>query len=522
MDVRCPKCGTGYALDGRRIGPGEHTVRCSACRHVFRLRLDGNGPPDAPSEKAKSPPPPPGRSEWLVRTVAGRQVAFRELTTLQKWIVEGRIGRDDEISRSGDTWKRLGNIAELEPFFSVYEKAKSLEELIEGASGLLPAWRGSEIVAAARLEGVLSLAPAPSRLPAPGPFAGVALPAEPHPGSPPRPPPEPRPEAHAASTEAREETTKIRRPSRLGQTGDPAVFDPPAAPAPAAFPSSLPSSAAFTGDLTFSNIGVRPAERPRRGVPLLVGGLLIGIVTGLSIRAAEPWLSSALAEPEPRLEAAAPFEADPEAGSADRAEIPRSAEQEAEPEARPAVDPEPRRGGEEVGPPKSDPGAEPSAERPGIGQEAEPRGKADTESSRAKRSLAKPPDRPDETFGSWMKKAHRERQRGRPKNALDAYGRAADLNPRAAEPHAGKGWCYLDLGNARLALLAFTRAARLDDTLAEAHLGTAEAQVRSGERPAAIAAYRRYLDRAPPAARDRIVAERKLAELEAASTEDPS
>jgi hypothetical protein len=59
-----------------------------------------------------------------VRQASGNIFTFRELTTLQKWIIEQKVARDDEISLSGDQWKRLGNIAELASFFQVVEAAE--------------------------------------------------------------------------------------------------------------------------------------------------------------------------------------------------------------------------------------------------------------------------------------------------------------------------------------------------------------------------------------------------------------
>jgi hypothetical protein len=59
-----------------------------------------------------------------VRQANGNIFTFRELTTLQKWIIEQKVSRDDEISLSGDQWKRLGNIAELASFFQVVEAAE--------------------------------------------------------------------------------------------------------------------------------------------------------------------------------------------------------------------------------------------------------------------------------------------------------------------------------------------------------------------------------------------------------------
>ncbi len=112
MDVRCPQCGTDYVFDERRIGSRGVSVKCTACTHVFRVYR------------------PERRDPWLVRKADGSQVEFAELTVLQKWIVQGRIDRSAHISRGGNTWKPLGDIAELEPFFEVYDKARQLQDLL--------------------------------------------------------------------------------------------------------------------------------------------------------------------------------------------------------------------------------------------------------------------------------------------------------------------------------------------------------------------------------------------------------
>jgi hypothetical protein len=58
---------------------------------------------------------------WRIRNATGRVVLFRELTSLQRWIVERRVSRDDEISDSGKNWKRLGEIEELSEFFKLLD-----------------------------------------------------------------------------------------------------------------------------------------------------------------------------------------------------------------------------------------------------------------------------------------------------------------------------------------------------------------------------------------------------------------
>jgi predicted Zn finger-like uncharacterized protein len=181
VDVRCEKCQTVYEFDDAKVTTAGVTVKCTQCGNLFKVRRRGSTTANQAQAQAAPPPPrptpgpgvlpperqrtttmprgsaamaatvqaplPPPRSPtpprgvpaanatqaptttdekvWLVRLAGSGEVKrFRELTTLQQWIVEKRVSRDDEISRSGDTWKRLGGIAELASFFHVVEQAQ--------------------------------------------------------------------------------------------------------------------------------------------------------------------------------------------------------------------------------------------------------------------------------------------------------------------------------------------------------------------------------------------------------------
>ncbi len=78
-----------------------------------------------------------GSREWRVRQVTGNVFTLKDLTTLQKWIVERKIVRDDEISVTGDTWKRLGDIAELATFFQLVDEAQKAA-VLQAQLGLVP------------------------------------------------------------------------------------------------------------------------------------------------------------------------------------------------------------------------------------------------------------------------------------------------------------------------------------------------------------------------------------------------
>jgi len=144
MDVRCEKCQTEYELDEARLKPGGVTVKCTNCGHMFKIRKRSNTnvgapPPDAqrprsPSSKdsilgedtaVRAPEGASDERQWLIRLENGEQKSCRELATLQQWIVAAVVTRESLISRSGKTWKRLGDIAELTQYFTIADEART-------------------------------------------------------------------------------------------------------------------------------------------------------------------------------------------------------------------------------------------------------------------------------------------------------------------------------------------------------------------------------------------------------------
>jgi len=181
MDVRCEKCQTEYELDEARLKPGGVTVKCTNCGHMFKIRKrtitnvgvsSSGSPPSGPSGWAGAgpggpggpggrdaggrPPPTPrplpsvlsrprGESlledemrplgpdeapttidrQWLIRLDNGEQKSCRELATLQQWIIAGVVTRESLISRTGKTWKRIGDIADLGQYFAIADEARA-------------------------------------------------------------------------------------------------------------------------------------------------------------------------------------------------------------------------------------------------------------------------------------------------------------------------------------------------------------------------------------------------------------
>jgi len=151
MDVRCEKCQTEYELDEARLKPGGVTVKCTNCGHMFKIRKRSNTNVGAPAADAAtavrdrtqpSKPPVNGddtvvhpkldgadERQWLIRLENGEQKSCRELATMQQWIVAGVVTRESLISRTGKTWKRLGDITELSQYFTIADEARTKREV---------------------------------------------------------------------------------------------------------------------------------------------------------------------------------------------------------------------------------------------------------------------------------------------------------------------------------------------------------------------------------------------------------
>lgn len=171
MDVRCEKCLTEYEFEDARVTEAGVTVKCTTCGFVFKVKRKSGGdvvvgPPtsasmraapaaDGPSEMGAPPPAAGGGPrEWRIRQASGNVFTCRELTTLQRWIVERKVSRDDEISLTGDVWKRLGNIPELTGFFQVVDQADRANKAAEVDAGAArprsapraePAWARQDV-----------------------------------------------------------------------------------------------------------------------------------------------------------------------------------------------------------------------------------------------------------------------------------------------------------------------------------------------------------------------------------------
>jgi len=103
MDVSCERCATDYEFDDALVSERGTTVECTNCGYKFKVY------------------PPQRRlgveEQWVVHTVAGRELVYKSLRELQKGIARGQIGPGDQLARENQPPRPLGSIAELTAFF---------------------------------------------------------------------------------------------------------------------------------------------------------------------------------------------------------------------------------------------------------------------------------------------------------------------------------------------------------------------------------------------------------------------
>lgn len=115
MDVTCNRCGTDYEFEETLVSTRGTTVKCTSCGHLFKVFRGGNQEHTATDDVRP----------WLVRRRNGDVEPLVSLGDLTRMIARNEITPDDDISRSGQAWKKLGDIAELQGFFGNPKRAQA-------------------------------------------------------------------------------------------------------------------------------------------------------------------------------------------------------------------------------------------------------------------------------------------------------------------------------------------------------------------------------------------------------------
>jgi len=118
-------------------------------------------------------------------------------------------------------------------------------------------------------------------------------------------------------------------------------------------------------------------------------------------------------------------------------------------------------------------------------------------SPEAERILPKVVEWLPEKQGAWYRLGVILKLAGKNDDAIAAYQRAIQLDPKDAYPHNGLGNVYDDLGRYDEAIAAYQRAIQLDPKIAAPHNGLGNVYYRLGNYDDAIAAYQRAIQLDP-------------------------
>src|ERR1044071_7128738 len=120
MDVRCERCETEYELEDSSVNDAGAAVQCTTCGHRFIVtKASAALPPQAAlptpvvGHQAAAGPALDTEPQVPPRTLStdnGKVPRFRDLNTLQKWIVERKVSRSDRLSHAGGPWLALGDM----------------------------------------------------------------------------------------------------------------------------------------------------------------------------------------------------------------------------------------------------------------------------------------------------------------------------------------------------------------------------------------------------------------------------
>jgi predicted Zn finger-like uncharacterized protein len=216
MDVTCDRCSTAYEFDDALVSERGTTVKCTNCGYQFKVRRVA---------QASSP------ERWLVRTIDGRELEFRALRELQGAIAQTVISREDVLSRGSARPRRLGSIAELEPFFAKASGQPFGYETPTISGGPLDMQRRATTPMGTRLRAGQS--PTAQQGPSATPFPGVIV----SPAGAPAPPSAepPRMDGTGGPTQSENEVARSKDGADVQRTSPIATDD--VAPPPARLPS---------------------------------------------------------------------------------------------------------------------------------------------------------------------------------------------------------------------------------------------------------------------------------------------
>jgi predicted Zn finger-like uncharacterized protein len=461
MDVRCDRCQTEYELEDDSVAERGASVQCTTCGHTFVVskQAPATTPTPGPTTEMNAP-------AWLLTTEEGKAHRFRDPTTLQKWIVERRVGRNDRVAPPGGGARRLGDMDELRPFFDLVDQA----DRASTARGARPTQPET-----------------PQRLTAnPRGYA---------------------PPDYASPDEDDDDALMGGRRSRGGaQRGR------------AAGRLDSEITAGLSGMGVDDSIDVVMPQR-KLGKYLVRGLVLAGLAVGAWYLGSRSSTSKVVATaPAPAVSPAAPAAAPPPAAPA---AAPAPAAPPAAPAAAPAAPPAsaaaaaPAAPAVAAAPPAAAPAAAvPPAPRAPAPADAppEPVPSGSRSSAHASSSSADTGGRP-RSYESLVAEADRALENGNTTKAQKFIDEALKMQPNGVAVVTSSGFLLLDKHKPLAAIGEFKRALNNSPNFPQALFGLGEAYRAAGQPSPAVEAYKRYVEAAPGGA-DAPAARRQIRELE--------
>lgn len=543
MDVRCDRCETEYELDDAIVTETGASVQCTTCGHTFMVTRTGavSQPGPAPARAAAATPPAgingsagtKGRSddgagpdvpEWTLSTDDGKVHRFRDLNTLQKWIVERKVTRTERISRLGGPWLSLGDVVELAPFFSVVDEADRARAAISTQPSSRPP------------PGMIP--PSASRGPG-GRGAGSSSSPGLSAGAPPPPPAEARGRVSedgptvpnrrlfgsdvaesSSSSRGAEPPSGIRPPDDRTPTGSAHVA---AARAAAAAPrQSVRTELVFESGTEARLLDSDLIEPRHTGRNVAIAAVLLLAAGGAG---AWWWTTNGPGAAGGGQTATTPAVAKPSpVAETKSAETPEGKSGEIKADATPEQKPE------ALAEAKSDPPkeAKPAADAPVVAPATVPvKGRAGSAGpAKGGRAVAEAsaPGRAG-SYEQLIREADRLLESGKSAKADKLYAQALAGRPDGVAALTGSAYVLLDRQRHFKAIETFRRALTIQPAYGPALFGIAESYRARGDTAQALGAYRQYLAVAPSGA-DAPAARRQIKELESApaptSAEPPS
>lgn len=585
MDAWCSGCGVKYTFDPAKVPAEGVNVRCTRCNAVFRV--DANEPAEVAKPAAaaanrstppanRSTPPmrrpqttPPSRAAvprmrgaeqdplWTVRHSDGTTLQFRDMTTLQKWVVEQKVDRADEISRDGETWNILGELSELQSFFSIVDAANARgyfgsqppadfdgEETIPfpaAASISLPSEREASgalaATDAAPSTGEDTSLRADATIPIPEQVTGAGADAT--------QPMSMSEVAAAFEAEASGSASSLPAQAESSDASTPSTPPSPAtatgAPAPASISEAISSGATDSGSFWATEISsalrtgelnpitdddtIAHFQKKNRKTSFRWGGVFAGLTAVVSV-----WLLWGDVEPvvrelvgadvlpnaTPPTSVAAAEDDKDAASDENKAQSANETEQKQKSAAKVAAT-KPAAAGA-----KASAGKPPASAKKNAAPET-PVVQEKTAAAPAKQAVPaaqkdsppvvanNPP--PAQDAQALLQRAERLRESDRTAEALAVYREASELAPSDPRVLTGMGWCYIDLERFADATRSFGDVLKTNPRDALSHFGLAEASRAMGNLKQARDSYRRYLEIAPSGP-DARIARLALDELE--------